>query len=406
MAGAGISTPSGIPDFRTPGSGLYDNLQQYRIPYPEAIFDIDFFRRDPRPFFTLAKELYPGGQYKPNYVHYFCRMLHEKGILLRMYTQNIDGLERLAGIPANKLVEAHGTFLKASCTRCGHPHNGEVIKEVIYQDRIPNCSLRGCPGKVKPDIVFFGEDLPKRFFYYLKDLPQCDLVIIMGTSLEVYPFAQIVDSARGYIPRLLINRDLVGPFKKRPGSSSRGRFNDVGITGDLVECIQKFARVLGWKKALEDLIKEHEVLLETESQKVLQSTSNDQSANGEAQNGSHDSKSTNEMNGNSVSNSSANGRKSAPVGSSASKNGSSNGTRNYHTLVEKTVPLNSNSKTSPVRSSPSRAASTSLPKISGGRSKDNSWAVKVGRYRTQSSSTSSSSSATESSSDDSSSDEN
>ena len=76
----------------------------------------------------------------------------------------------------------------------------------------------------------------------------------------MYPFAGIVDSCRGYIPRLLINRDLVGPFKKRPGSS-RGRFNDCAITGDLVECVQRFARVLGWKKAMEDLIKEHEALL-------------------------------------------------------------------------------------------------------------------------------------------------
>lgn len=78
---------------RTPGSGLYDNLQQYKIPYPEAIFDLMYFYNNPKPFFTLAKELYPG-KFRPNYVHYFVRMLHEKGKLLRMYTQNIDGLER------------------------------------------------------------------------------------------------------------------------------------------------------------------------------------------------------------------------------------------------------------------------------------------------------------------------
>ena len=79
---------------RTPGTGLYDNLQQYSIPYPEAIFDIDYFHVNPRPFFTLAKELYPSGKYRPNYIHYFVRLLHDKGLLLRMYTQNIDGLER------------------------------------------------------------------------------------------------------------------------------------------------------------------------------------------------------------------------------------------------------------------------------------------------------------------------
>ncbi|XP_002739688.2 uncharacterized protein LOC100376942 [Saccoglossus kowalevskii] len=247
MAGAGISTPSGIPDFRTPGTGLYDNLKKYRIPYPEAIFDIDYLLRDARPFFTLAKELYPGN-YSPNYVHYFVRMLHEKGLLLRMYTQNIDGLERLAGIPASKLVEAHGTFATSSCVRCRLKHSSDEIKDKIMTGKVPRCKAPVCTGIVKPDIVFFGEDLPKRFYYYLKDFPQCDLLVVMGTSLEVYPFAGIVDSTRSYIPRLLINMNAVGPFARN------SRFNDVVEVGDIVEGVKKFARVLGWKKAMDDLI--------------------------------------------------------------------------------------------------------------------------------------------------------
>ncbi|XP_071831999.1 NAD-dependent protein deacetylase sirtuin-3-like isoform X2 [Apostichopus japonicus] len=272
LAGAGISTPSGIPDFRTPGSGLYDNLQQYKIPYPEAIFDLMYFYNNPKPFFTLAKELYPG-KFRPNYVHYFVRMLHEKGKLLRMYTQNIDGLERLAGIPPEKLVEAHGTFTRASCIRCQQSHEEHEIKALIMTDTIPRCKRPSCTGVVKPDIVFFGEDLPKRFFYYLKDLPQCDMVIIMGTSLEVYPFAGIVNSARGYIPRILINREAVGPFA-RPKT---GRFNDLAVTGDLLENVQKFTRVLGWKKAMEDLIKENEALLD-EKYSSTQSTEGNSTA--------------------------------------------------------------------------------------------------------------------------------
>lgn len=79
--------------FRTPGTGLYANLEKYNIPYPEAIFNIDYFSNDPQPFFSLAKALYPGS-HRPNYIHYFIRMLHHKGLLLRMYTQNIDGLEK------------------------------------------------------------------------------------------------------------------------------------------------------------------------------------------------------------------------------------------------------------------------------------------------------------------------
>ncbi|XP_033112291.1 NAD-dependent protein deacetylase sirtuin-3-like [Anneissia japonica] len=258
MAGAGISTPSGILDFRTPGTGLYDNLQQYQIPYPEAIFDIDYFHNDPRPFFTLARELYPGN-FKPNYVHYFVRMLHEKGLLLRMYTQNIDGLERLAGIPPVKLVEAHGTFSTASCVRCGMKTNSDNIKATILSGNIPKC--KSCSGIVKPDIVFFGEDLPKQFFYYLKDFPQCDLLIVMGTSLQVQPFAGIVDSVRSNIPRLLINREVVEPF------ASKKRFNDVSNEGDMVEGVRKFAQVLGWKESMEDLILECEKKLEKHSEK-------------------------------------------------------------------------------------------------------------------------------------------
>lgn len=82
-----------LPPTRTPGTGLYANLAKYNIPYPEAIFNIEYFSNDPRPFFSLAKELYPGS-HRPNYIHYFIHMLHHKGLLLRMYTQNIDGLEK------------------------------------------------------------------------------------------------------------------------------------------------------------------------------------------------------------------------------------------------------------------------------------------------------------------------
>lgn len=131
---------------RTPGTGLYANLEKYSIPYPEAIFNIDYFSNDPQPFFSLAKALYPGS-HRPNYIHYFIRTLHLKGLLLRTYTQNIDGLEKcessaaskncksmnlgcqqlimisprrptVCGLPEDKLVEAHGSFATASCHLC------------------------------------------------------------------------------------------------------------------------------------------------------------------------------------------------------------------------------------------------------------------------------------------------
>ncbi|XP_069484366.1 NAD-dependent protein deacetylase sirtuin-3-like isoform X2 [Ambystoma mexicanum] len=258
MAGAGISTSSGIPDFRTPGTGLYDNLVQYNIPYPEAIFDINYFTNNPRPFFSLAKELYPG-KYKPNYVHYFVRMLHEKGCLLRLYTQNIDGLERMAGIPPDKIVEAHGSFLTASCHLCYTPFPAKEAQESIVNGNIPRCSF--CSGIVKPDIVFFGEDLPKRFYEFSKDFANADLLIVMGTSLEIEPFASMVNSVKPNVPRLLLNRNVVGPFKKKPLKNT-----DVAEVGELTEILKMFAQALHWTKEIEEL-------MDTQSVKIDKSCS-------------------------------------------------------------------------------------------------------------------------------------
>lgn len=154
MVGAGISTSAGIPDFRSPSSGLYHNLQKFNLPYPEAIFELDYFRENPQPFFKLAKELYPG-TFKPTPSHYFVRMLQEKGLLLRHYTQNIDTLERLAGIESDKLVEAHGTFYSNHCVDCSDEYSMEWAKKEIFADNVPAC--KSCNGVVKPDIVFFGE---------------------------------------------------------------------------------------------------------------------------------------------------------------------------------------------------------------------------------------------------------
>ncbi|NWW85698.1 SIR3 deacetylase, partial [Rhynochetos jubatus] len=245
MAGAGVSTPSGIPDFRSPGSGLYSNLEQYRVPYPEAIFELVYFFVNPKPFFTLAKELYPGN-YRPNYAHYFLRLLHDKGLLLRLYTQNIDGLERAAGIPPERLVEAHGTFATATCTVCRRKFPGEDFRGDVMADKVPRCPV--CTGLVKPDIVFFGEELPQRFLLHLADFPAADLLFVLGTSLEVEPFASLAGAVRSSVPRVLINRDLVGPFARQR------RASDVAQLGDVVSGVEKLVELLGWKEEMQTLI--------------------------------------------------------------------------------------------------------------------------------------------------------
>lgn len=145
------SIGAGIPDFRSPGTGLYDNLQKYNLPYPEAIFDISFYRETPQPFVTLAKELWPGIQFSPTLTHSFLKLLSDKGLLLRLYTQNIDGLEFLAGIPEEQLVECHGHFRTAACIECKTTTDSNRVKEtIVVEGETPLCMR--CEGNVKPDI--------------------------------------------------------------------------------------------------------------------------------------------------------------------------------------------------------------------------------------------------------------
>ncbi|GBP13394.1 NAD-dependent protein deacetylase sirtuin-2 [Eumeta japonica] len=275
LAGAGISTSAGIPDFRSPVSGLYHNLQKYNLPEPQAIFEINFFCQNPKPFFMLAKELFPGN-FKPTISHYFIRLLHEKGLLLRHYTQNIDTLERGAGIAEDKIVEAHGTFFTSHCLECRKEYSVEFMKEKIFSDQIPICT--DCPGVVKPDIVFFGESLPARFQHCVQmDFQKCDMLIIMGSSLEVQPFASLVDMVPDWCPRLLINREKAGQrfFLLRAcglisGNSPGGlqlddeSVRDVARLGDCDDGCQDLADRLGWGDELRALVAAEHARLESE----------------------------------------------------------------------------------------------------------------------------------------------
>lgn len=263
MAGAGISTSAGIPDFRSEGSGLYSNLQKYDLPYPEAIFELRYFAENPQPFFTLAKELYPGS-FNPTPCHYFIKLLEKKGLLLRHYTQNIDTLEHVAGISGDKLVEAHGSFRTAHCLLCRKEYTQGWVKDELFADRVPTCE---CAGVVKPDIVFFGEGLPSRFFKCLgSDFPSCDLLIIMGTSLTVQPFASLIDNVPPSCPRLLVNRETVGEadtvlssIQRLMGKGglmlhSKHNTRDVALLGDCDDGCRALAEQLGWKEELDEMI--------------------------------------------------------------------------------------------------------------------------------------------------------
>ncbi|KAK7208561.1 putative histone deacetylase-like protein [Myxozyma melibiosi] len=241
MVGAGISTAAGIPDFRSPKTGLYHNLSRLKLPYAEAVFDIDYFRKQPEAFYTLAQELYPG-KFKPTLFHSFLKVLEEKGILRRVYTQNIDTLEEIAGVEADKVVYAHGSFAENHCIDCHAEMSKEDLREIMEKDDIPRC--KKCKGLVKPDIVFFGENLPARFFKLLdNDLSAADLVIVAGTSLQVHPFASLPSQVS--CPRILFNLEAVGDFGRRK--------TDVIRLGACDEGIRDLADQCGWGKRLTEL---------------------------------------------------------------------------------------------------------------------------------------------------------
>merc|ERR1711884_338132 len=237
LTGAGVSVSCGIPDFRS-RDGVYARLAVDfpDLPDPQAMFDIHYFRKDPRPFFKFAREIYPG-QFEPSPCHKFIRCVEKQGKLLRNYTQNIDTLEQVVGI--ENVVQCHGSFATASCMVCKHKVQAEVIRQDIFEQKIPYCSLPQCsssitnplpgpssneggpscsssastlepqpqPSIMKPDIVFFGEGLGDEFHNAVaKDKNEVDLLIMIGSSLKVRPVALIPSSIDPSIPQLLINR--------------------------------------------------------------------------------------------------------------------------------------------------------------------------------------------------------
>lgn len=256
MAGAGISTSSGIPDFRSPNTGLYATLaDKYpELSCPEDIFDIEFFRENPHPFLKLAKELMqPVGDdgFKPIPCHHFIKNLSDRGMLLRHYTQNIDGLERKVGVPEDKLIEAHGSFNKAHCISkgCHKEYLESWVRDKVANDVVPTCDK--CDSLVKPDIVFFEESLPERFqTSVMIDFKICDLLVFMGTSLVVHPFASLLNMVPKECPLLFINLENAVPwlFKKVviDEAEFEGTNRKVFWKGTCDDGCTKLESLLGW----------------------------------------------------------------------------------------------------------------------------------------------------------------
>lgn len=201
----------------------------------------------------LAKELYPGN-FSPTISHVFIALLARKGLLRMLFTQNIDCLERAAGVPGDLIIEAHGSFATQRCVECKTPYPDAAMREHVARGEPARCvnagrtdseneRENGCDGLVKPDIVFFGEQLPAAFFRN-HDVPaEADLMLVLGTSLSVQPFASLPRVAPDEAPRVLFNLQRVGDLGTRP--------DDVLHLGDCDSGVRALADELGWREELE-----------------------------------------------------------------------------------------------------------------------------------------------------------
>lgn len=242
LTGAGISVSAGIPDFRSPGTGLYSKLEKYNLPYPEAIFELGYFRNNPKAFYTLSNGFLTA-EVRPTTSHFFQKMISDMGVLEQSFTQNIDSLELEAGLPEGKLCQAHGHMRSCHCINCHKEKDINKMMESIKTETIYSCE---CNGLVKPDIVFFGEKLPIDFFKKSNLLKYVDLAIVMGTSLVVFPFASLVSMIPKEVPIVLINRD----------ESLQGESNYLFMGGDLDQNVVKIVKDLGMEEQYEKIKKE------------------------------------------------------------------------------------------------------------------------------------------------------
>ncbi|EON61179.1 hypothetical protein W97_00391 [Coniosporium apollinis CBS 100218] len=273
IAGAGISTSLGIPDFRSKNSGFYSKLQDHGFDDPEQVFDIENFDEDPTIFYSLAGDIIPDLRtWSPT--HEFIRLVQEKGKLLTNYTQNIDNLESHAGIKAEKLVQCHGSWATATCRKCKYRVPGEDIFDDVRAQRVAVC--KRCVEELKaprpgmkrkrnpngngkpkkrlssddddsdgeydipqpgPDITFFGEGLPEKFFERIRkhDRELVDLVIVIGTTLKVAPVSEIPQFISPEVPQIFISRDPIHHINF-----------DINLLGDCDTIVAELCRRAGW----------------------------------------------------------------------------------------------------------------------------------------------------------------
>lgn len=201
FGGAGVSTESGIPDFRSK-DGLYNTMDVKFEKYsPEYLLSHDCLYKKPEVFFEFYRQKMNCEGIEPNITHKVLAQMEAAGKLTSVITQNIDGLHQKAG--SKRVWEIHGTTLKNYCRNCRQPYPADYIFK--SKETVPRCK---CNGIIRPDVVLYGEALPS--FAYdeaYTDLAEADLIIVGGTSLSVYPAANFIEEQIRFKKVVLINRD-------------------------------------------------------------------------------------------------------------------------------------------------------------------------------------------------------
>jgi NAD-dependent deacetylase len=222
LTGAGVSVPSGIPDFRSPGTGLWANVD------PMEVAHIDAWRRDPDRFWQFYGDRFASlADKQPNDAHLALAELERRDLVRAVITQNVDRLHRRAG--SERVIEVHGSIDRSVCLECDGKFSLErVIEQLRAGDGAPECPA--CAVPLKPDVVLFGELLPEQAMSEAQDLAlEADLMVCVGSSLEVYPVAGLPAMTRGAGGRLALVTQGPTPYDVDA---------EVKLDGDVVEALR------------------------------------------------------------------------------------------------------------------------------------------------------------------------
>ncbi|MFC1850407.1 NAD-dependent deacetylase [candidate division CSSED10-310 bacterium] len=226
FTGAGVSTGSGIPDFRSPSSGLWTR-------YDPNMFTADYFRANPAKFYEMGINILPSVlDAKPNVTHNLLAKLEQLNLIAGIITQNIDGLHQRAG--SKTVFELHGNLRQARCLECGQYTEMEKVRQKLLQKQNPPLCEK-CQGILKIDAVLFGDPMPPDFMEAVRYSQDVDLFLVLGSSLTVYPANLIPERAgQGLAKMVIINKD----------STLYDRQADIVINNDLLEISQQIMAVI------------------------------------------------------------------------------------------------------------------------------------------------------------------